>query len=116
MTSATPKIQQQQQQQQQQERVFFFSCTKKYLTKQHRATANDDEEMQLHLAAKRLLHLNSTCCEQCGTTKTPMWRTGPFDVELDRPLRLCNACGLRFKAHFAKIIESALLFSWPCQK
>ena len=29
-------------------------------------------------------------CKQCGTSKTPMWRSGPLG-----PKTLCNACGVR---------------------
>lgn len=31
-------------------------------------------------------------CSLCGTTKTPLWRSGP-----DGPKSLCNACGIRVK-------------------
>eukprot|EP00249_Psilotum_nudum_P009910 c22229_g1_i1 orf=463-2115(-) len=31
-------------------------------------------------------------CSHCGTTKTPLWRSGP-----QGPKSLCNACGIRFK-------------------
>lgn len=31
-------------------------------------------------------------CFLCGTTKTPLWRSGPHG-----PKSLCNACGIRFK-------------------
>lgn len=31
-------------------------------------------------------------CKVCGTTKTPLWRSGP-----QGPKSLCNACGIRFK-------------------
>lgn len=31
-------------------------------------------------------------CTLCGTTKTPLWRSGP-----DGPKSLCNACGIRMK-------------------
>eukprot|EP00190_Bangiopsis_sp_CCMP1999_P006208 CAMPEP_0198722664 /NCGR_PEP_ID=MMETSP1475-20131203/304_1 /TAXON_ID= ORGANISM="Unidentified sp., Strain CCMP1999" /NCGR_SAMPLE_ID=MMETSP1475 /ASSEMBLY_ACC=CAM_ASM_001111 /LENGTH=132 /DNA_ID=CAMNT_0044483577 /DNA_START=124 /DNA_END=522 /DNA_ORIENTATION=- len=31
-------------------------------------------------------------CVQCGTTKTPMWRSGPKGSK-----SLCNACGIRWK-------------------
>ncbi|KAH7298421.1 hypothetical protein KP509_25G042500 [Ceratopteris richardii] len=33
-------------------------------------------------------------CSLCGTTKTPMWRSGP-----QGPKSLCNACGIRFKKY-----------------
>eukprot|EP00250_Pteridium_aquilinum_P005138 c15278_g1_i1 orf=677-2137(+) len=33
-------------------------------------------------------------CTFCGTTKTPMWRSGP-----QGPKSLCNACGIRFKKY-----------------
>ncbi|EOA22421.1 hypothetical protein CARUB_v10003065mg [Capsella rubella] len=32
------------------------------------------------------------CCNDCKTTKTPMWRGGPTG-----PKSLCNACGIRFR-------------------
>ncbi|VVB15219.1 unnamed protein product [Arabis nemorensis] len=32
------------------------------------------------------------CCNDCKTTKTPMWRSGPAG-----PKSLCNACGIRFR-------------------
>ncbi|KMZ64661.1 GATA transcription factor [Zostera marina] len=31
-------------------------------------------------------------CTMCGTTKTPLWRSGP-----DGPKSLCNACGIRYR-------------------
>jgi hypothetical protein len=31
-------------------------------------------------------------CVQCGTEKTPMWRSGPSGAKT-----LCNACGVRWK-------------------
>ncbi|KAH7285010.1 hypothetical protein KP509_33G007300 [Ceratopteris richardii] len=31
-------------------------------------------------------------CSICGTSKTPLWRSGP-----EGPKSLCNACGIRFK-------------------
>jgi len=31
-------------------------------------------------------------CNQCGTTQTTLWRSGP-----DGPKSLCNACGIRWK-------------------
>lgn len=33
-------------------------------------------------------------CTLCGTTKTPMWRSGP-----QGPKSLCNACGIRFQKY-----------------
>lgn len=34
----------------------------------------------------------SRTCSLCGTSKTPLWRSGP-----QGPKSLCNACGIRFK-------------------
>ncbi|KAI5058356.1 hypothetical protein GOP47_0026526 [Adiantum capillus-veneris] len=34
----------------------------------------------------------SRTCTVCGTSKTPLWRSGP-----QGPKSLCNACGIRFK-------------------
>ncbi|MEW5299212.1 MAG: hypothetical protein WDW38_005098 [Sanguina aurantia] len=33
---------------------------------------------------------NGTCCSECGTQSTPVWRHGPSG-----PKTLCNACGVR---------------------
>ncbi|CAN4111004.1 unnamed protein product [Withania somnifera] len=31
-------------------------------------------------------------CSDCKTTKTPLWRSGPFG-----PKSLCNACGIKYR-------------------
>ena len=36
-------------------------------------------------------------CLQCGSTDTPLWRTGPAG-----PKTLCNACGVKFSRHQQK--------------
>ncbi|KXS21224.1 hypothetical protein M427DRAFT_142369 [Gonapodya prolifera JEL478] len=35
-------------------------------------------------------------CARCGSTTSPLWRSGPHDS------KLCNACGLRYLRHKAK--------------
>ncbi|MCO5549897.1 hypothetical protein L7F22_003372 [Adiantum nelumboides] len=49
-------------------------------------------------------------CSLCGTTKTPMWRSGP-----QGPKSLCNACGIRFKKYrsFPGQSEPSELMSSP---
>nr|BAJ95181.1 predicted protein [Hordeum vulgare subsp. vulgare] len=37
-----------------------------------------------------------TYCENCGTDKSPQWRKGWFNDALNRPVNLCNACGLKY--------------------
>ncbi|KAL9233434.1 hypothetical protein vseg_008437 [Gypsophila vaccaria] len=32
------------------------------------------------------------CCEDCKTTRTPLWRSGP-----NGPRSLCNACGIKYR-------------------
>lgn len=44
-----------------------------------------------HFLNKDLCIKNNTKCSQCGSTKTPEWRSGP-----DGCRSLCNACGLFF--------------------
>lgn len=41
-----------------------------------------------------MVHPVLKACSLCGTTKTPMWRSGP-----QGPKSLCNACGIRFKKY-----------------
>ncbi|MCO5562079.1 hypothetical protein L7F22_015705 [Adiantum nelumboides] len=55
--------------------------------------------------ARRDDGLNSTAlrtCTVCGTSKTPLWRSGPHG-----PKSLCNACGIRFKKARRGSSESA---------
>lgn len=42
--------------------------------------------------APEISRLFPRACTLCGTTKTPLWRTGP-----EGPKSLCNACGIRAK-------------------
>lgn len=44
-----------------------------------------------HYLNKELSVKNNTLCSQCGSTKTPEWRSGPQGCRT-----LCNACGLFF--------------------
>merc|ERR1711998_709759 len=39
-------------------------------------------------------------CEHCGSTNTPLWRSGPSG-----PKSLCNACGLRWAKGTLRIIS-----------
>lgn len=48
------------------------------------ATSPEDSNVVRHTALR--------ACVLCGTTKTPLWRSGPHG-----PKSLCNACGIRFK-------------------
>lgn len=48
-------------------------------------------DMNCHFLNKDLSLRNNTQCSQCGSTKTPEWRSGPLGGRT-----LCNACGLFF--------------------
>ncbi|KAI5081210.1 hypothetical protein GOP47_0004393 [Adiantum capillus-veneris] len=53
-----------------------------------------DREHDRVYQAAHMQHPVLKACSLCGTTKTPMWRSGP-----QGPKSLCNACGIRFKKY-----------------
>lgn len=56
----------------------------------HDLTERDHQPQGLYVQQHTILK----ACTLCGTTKTPMWRSGP-----QGPKSLCNACGIRFKKY-----------------
>lgn len=57
--------------------------------------------MNSHPSTPQSSNGNLRTCSLCGTTKTPLWRSGP-----DGPKSLCNACGIRVKK--TKKLEAAM--------
>uniref|UniRef100_A0A453GYA8 GATA-type domain-containing protein n=1 Tax=Aegilops tauschii subsp. strangulata TaxID=200361 RepID=A0A453GYA8_AEGTS len=53
------------------------------------------EMVQVEAAAdpeERAASGDPKACDDCNTTKTPLWRGGP-----NGPKSLCNACGIRYR-------------------
>jgi len=60
---------------------------------------NKNTENMIDLTGAYLLSAIKTktnYCASCGANKTSLWRKGWYDPLLNRPVHLCNACGLKF--------------------
>lgn len=56
---------------------------------------NLSEAEQIEFGAYLISHLKIHC-ENCGVEQTPQWRKGWFEKKINRPVNLCNACGIRY--------------------
>ncbi|CAN8260231.1 unnamed protein product [Cochlearia groenlandica] len=55
-------------------------------------TSKDESEERRSISNGVKSNNDKKNCAICGTSKTPLWRSGP-----DGPKSLCNACGIRNK-------------------
>ncbi len=54
---------------------------------------SQDQQGKLHTPVIREMSSGQTCCSNCFTTKSPLWRRSPLNKVL------CNACGLYLRNH-----------------
>ncbi|KAJ7520863.1 hypothetical protein O6H91_19G026600 [Diphasiastrum complanatum] len=69
----------------------------------HRSHGSTTQEKQISKSISSSLRNSSRTCSHCGTSKTPLWRSGPLG-----PKSLCNACGIRLKKASRRIAKIEL--------